>query len=297
MLPSTIEPIEGHPVQTAGEVDDIDTTDCQPTTTEQDNKTARAVVENEPLEEPEAKKAKMSRSVNDFNTPEELKQALLSESEGGSCGRGLDCFLSSIKITKAANKSARTHAAKGKTAAVSVSDSETDPSSTDDLNDDEKTAAADEEHAVMVQYLDQKLDWILENYDTENTIPQDIEDEVSRLLVLKSYLVLDAVKDSTEATKFGFDHITDVASREFDCPIALISLVDLGRQWFVSNRGLPEDCKETPRKVCLDLLWADPIQSHLFFMVWFLFCCFLHLPLGSKTSCITEYWCIHFALT
>jgi hypothetical protein len=41
-----------------------------------------------------------------------------------------------------------------------------------------------------------------------------------------------------------FDRITRVARRLFDVPIALVTLVDAGRQWFKSNQGL--DATETP---------------------------------------------------
>jgi CheY-like chemotaxis protein len=43
-----------------------------------------------------------------------------------------------------------------------------------------------------------------------------------------------------------FERLTALASRVLKVPIALVSLVDLGRQWFMSNRGLG-DCRETPR--------------------------------------------------
>lgn len=42
-----------------------------------------------------------------------------------------------------------------------------------------------------------------------------------------------------------FDRITDLVAKVFDVPIALISLVDENRQWFLSNQGL--DATETPR--------------------------------------------------
>ena len=66
--------------------------------------------------------------------------------------------------------------------------------------------------------------------------------EMTRLQVLKSYLILDADREQ------AFERITSLASRIFDVPIALISLVDLGRQWFMSNHGLG-DVRETPRKL------------------------------------------------
>lgn len=60
--------------------------------------------------------------------------------------------------------------------------------------------------------------------------PQTLEAEVGRLLALKSYGVIDADREPI------FERITAFASRTFEVPIALVSLVDLGRQWFMSNR-------------------------------------------------------------
>lgn len=90
--------------------------------------------------------------------------------------------------------------------------------------------------------LKEDWDWVLTNYDVGTTLPQSISQELHRLQVLKSYLILD--KDREEA----FDRLTNMASRVFDCPIALVSLVDLGRQWLMSNHGLG-DVRETPRSL------------------------------------------------
>jgi hypothetical protein len=76
------------------------------------------------------------------------------------------------------------------------------------------------------------LDWVLPSFDPENTEVQSMKEELHRLQVLKSYLILDSEREE------AFDRITGIASRFFDVPIALVSLVDLGRQWFMSNRGL-----------------------------------------------------------
>ena len=97
------------------------------------------------------------------------------------------------------------------------------------------------------------LDWVLPNFDPETTNPQNMKEELRRLLVLKSYLILDSEREE------AFDRITALASRIFDVPIALVSLVDLGRQWFMSNRGLGE-VRSTPRK---QAFCAHAIQSKL----------------------------------
>ena len=87
---------------------------------------------------------------------------------------------------------------------------------------------------------DTELDWMLSNFDQDTSHVQSLDEELKRLQVLKSYMVLDAEREAT------FERLTGLAARFFKVPIALVSLVDLGRQWFMSNRGLG-DVRETPR--------------------------------------------------
>ena len=87
----------------------------------------------------------------------------------------------------------------------------------------------------------QDMDWVLPSFDPETTEAQSMREELHRLQVLKNYLILDADREEV------FERLTGLASRFFGVPIALISLVDLGRQWFLSNRGLGE-VRETPRR-------------------------------------------------
>jgi hypothetical protein len=100
---------------------------------------------------------------------------------------------------------------------------------------------ADGEQPPNGKQSDKPLDWVLPSFDPETTEVQSMKDELHRLQVLKSYLVLDSEREE------AFDRVTGIASRFFDVPIALVSLVDLGRQWFMSNRGLGS-VRETPRK-------------------------------------------------
>ena len=89
---------------------------------------------------------------------------------------------------------------------------------------------------------DTKLDeWVLPNYDTNTsqTNPNDPEQEARRLMVLHSYGILDTNKEDE------FEVITKEATAYFDVPIAVVSLVDMGRQWFKSIQGFP--ASETPR--------------------------------------------------
>lgn len=62
-----------------------------------------------------------------------------------------------------------------------------------------------------------------------------------RLKALRKLLILDTPAEER------FDRITQFAMREFDMPMALVSLVDRDRQWFKSNFGI--DAAETPRDI------------------------------------------------
>lgn len=87
-------------------------------------------------------------------------------------------------------------------------------------------------------------DWELKKYTVVTTVeePNNVQDEAERLLCLKSYNILDT------AQELEFEMITQEAQKAFDCPIAVISLVDMGRQWFKSIQGLP-GVESTPRCV------------------------------------------------
>jgi hypothetical protein len=65
--------------------------------------------------------------------------------------------------------------------------------------------------------------------DLATSRPQNLNEEVKRLMALKEYSILDTEHEEK------FERITALASRIFEAPICLISLVDIGRQWFKSN--------------------------------------------------------------
>jgi len=103
-----------------------------------------------------------------------------------------------------------------------------------------KTQNTSDRSTAMLKSTGENLDWVLTNYDLKNSEPQSLEEELNRLQALRSYLLLDSEREEQ------FERLTALASRVMDVPIALVSLVDLGRQWFMSNRGLG-DVRETPR--------------------------------------------------
>ncbi len=65
--------------------------------------------------------------------------------------------------------------------------------------------------------------------------------EKQRLLALRELLLLDTPPEER------FDRISAFAAKEFDVPIALVSLVDQDRQWFKSSFGM--DVCETARDI------------------------------------------------
>ena len=69
---------------------------------------------------------------------------------------------------------------------------------------------------------------------------QHRDDEQHRLRVLHSLGLLDTPTDER------FDRITRLATRLFNVPVSLFSLVDENRQWFKSHTGT--DVRETPRE-------------------------------------------------
>ena len=78
--------------------------------------------------------------------------------------------------------------------------------------------------------------------------------ERARLAALNRYEILDTPSDEC------FDRITRVASRLCEAPIALISLVDMDRQWFKSRHGI--DVQETPRDIafCAHAILGDDVM-------------------------------------
>lgn len=82
------------------------------------------------------------------------------------------------------------------------------------------------------------VDWLVE-YDESTSEDATEEYETERLSVLKSYDILETQRE------LEFDEITNEVKDYFHAPFAVVTLVDMGRQWFKSIQGM--DVAETPR--------------------------------------------------
>jgi GAF domain-containing protein len=78
--------------------------------------------------------------------------------------------------------------------------------------------------------------------------------EKERLTSLKRYEVLDTPPDGS------YDRIVSIASKMFNMPIALITLVDENRIWFKAKHGLT-DVNEIPREpgLCASAILSDEV--------------------------------------
>ena len=171
-----------------------------------------------------------NRTVNDYERPQELLRALQFSTEVGTYHTPVESGCAWIN---------------------SSLHSDSDDGGMARIEEHLRTMFENTEKLEM-QNLDQALDWVLENYDAETTHQQTMEEELRRLLVLKSFLALDIERHE------AFDRITALAQEYFRCPINIIGLMDLGRQWLVSSIGFG-DAKEVPRKatVCIHTLQSN----------------------------------------
>ena len=77
-----------------------------------------------------------------------------------------------------------------------------------------------------------------------STISSPHKDTPDRLEALHRYDVLDT------RPKAAFDHVTALAARLFDAPMALITLVDAERQWFKARIGIEEEATDRALSFC-----------------------------------------------
>jgi len=170
---------------------------------------------------PQRKKVTDNPSVLDFPTIDSLKNAL--QGKRATIKSKPDNKNSSKSSTRSMSRSSR---------GVQTSEQ------TFEADDSSIRSMKSTSSSSMIKEVD--VEWEIKNYDKEETEALTMEQELHRLQVLQSYLLLDS------DTEEEFERLTSLVSKVFNVPIAVISLVDLGRQWFMSIQGL--DAKETPRK-------------------------------------------------
>lgn len=81
----------------------------------------------------------------------------------------------------------------------------------------------------------------------------DKSNEIARIENLRKYDILDTPADGC------YDEMTSLASKIFDVPIAIITLVDADRIWFKSSYGI--DVEQIPRSpgLCTSAILSDDI--------------------------------------
>jgi len=97
---------------------------------------------------------------------------------------------------------------------------------------------------LFVDGLEKNLDWIVDNYDIDASVAPDIEAELRRLAVLKSYRLVGSSKNPS------LERLISMASRIMRCPMAKVNVIDLGKVHFLASRGLGESL-DTPRKTSI----------------------------------------------
>ena len=88
--------------------------------------------------------------------------------------------------------------------------------------------------------------WLTNAVATVTELTMNKNPESDRLQALRSYGLLDTAPEQV------FDDLTQLASRLFDVPIALITLVDEDRQWFKSRVGLTATQSSRSLSFCVE---------------------------------------------
>lgn len=83
--------------------------------------------------------------------------------------------------------------------------------------------------------LGEVCDWKISNLESSDFMEQTIENEIERLLVLKSYNALDTAV--IPGSSKPFDRLAAMASRIFDLPLSYATLMDLDRLYFLGSAG------------------------------------------------------------
>jgi CheY-like chemotaxis protein len=89
-------------------------------------------------------------------------------------------------------------------------------------------------------------DWWVKDADSETCESQSVEHEVERLLALKSYSFLLENESLSKDLDETLCRLTSIASRSFNCCLALVALVDLERALVIkATLDLPTELKRT----------------------------------------------------
>jgi CheY-like chemotaxis protein/signal transduction histidine kinase len=187
---------------------------------------------NDDTEQPQAQAPKM-RSLVDFEDEHDLRRALMRREDGTL----------SVKQKHKKNTHTRQDRSDSHSSSSSFGQIVTGATTQNSEDEDDGEYDSDLEDALLEAELDPRFDWMVQNLDAETSEEQTLEEELKRLQVLRSYLILDSEPER------AFERLTALASRMFNVPIAKVTLVDLGREWFMSNRGMPGDLRELPRKI------------------------------------------------
>eukprot|EP00980_Cylindrotheca_fusiformis_P004055 scaffold880_cov132-Cylindrotheca_fusiformis.AAC.51 len=99
----------------------------------------------------------------------------------------------------------------------------------------------DSVRGILADDLESNLDWVVDNYDKETSHSRDVEAELRRLAVLKSYRLIGSGKNAS------FERLVSMASRVMKCPMAQLSVIDLGRTYYLAARGVGK-VEDRPRK-------------------------------------------------
>lgn len=104
-----------------------------------------------------------------------------------------------------------------------------------------RRSVKDYDHVEDIRNALIEEDWIPPHLDPATSEPVDIDAEAKRLMVLKSYDVLDSDREDP-----SFQEIAKMAQKSFQVPMSFICLVDLGIIWTKSAIGFAAS-EEMPR--------------------------------------------------
>ena len=74
---------------------------------------------------------------------------------------------------------------------------------------------------LFVDGLEKNLDWIVDDYCKDTSVAPDIEAELRRLAVLKSYRLIGSSKNPS------LERLISMTSRIMRCPMAKVNVIDL----------------------------------------------------------------------